>query len=608
MKVIYLAFANSASSPLQFLTEEDNEVYEILSDRYAIGDYFIHRESFANPETINKFLDKYKDDLAIFHFSGHAGKDKLLAGDQPVFSSGIAKQLKNCAEKGVLKLVVLNGCSTGEQVKMLKANGVPAIISTTAPIKDKSAMEFSKRLWKKLVQEETTIEEAYKNALTAAETVTAQDLSQAYSRHLFTDDDLPAGDGPLWRLDCESDEAIKSKPVPYKSVIGIVLPKPNEELIETLFNSFKDAGNPQVVDLWEKEQNGAPVTESAKQIAIVNSIPFPIGIHLQKLICPTSGTEDEGYDEFGLKRLGQIAQLFETIVEFFSIIMMAQIWEIFVRYPDKFTLGVDLKSKLKEYVELGNEEREVYDYIPLIKMIREFLWGLRQANIDNIELKEFIDEHELLKDLFLSDDNFRDSCTYLSNIRIRAMQERIDEDSAKRICYEAERQLCVFLAPLGFIHRYHLTSVQSIDILKFRHILKNNTEYKHRIIRCMQAIGTDEWSYYYMNTFLDNWGVSLLKCRTTILTRKGKKKRFKVEVLDYLNLSPFVIDRNSFLDKTDLAYIMFYRNETEKEICFKRVAKPLLEKDSFSIKKQEDEEDRFDAIRIQFNAFKEFIS
>ena len=102
-------------------------------------------------------------------------------------------------------------------------------------------------------------------------------------------------------------------------------------------NSFKDAGNPQVVDLWEKEQNGAPVTESAKQIAIVNSIPFPVGIHLQKLICPTSGSEDEGYDEFGLKRLGQIAQLYETIIEFFSIIMIAQLWEIFVRYPGKFT-------------------------------------------------------------------------------------------------------------------------------------------------------------------------------------------------------------------------------------------------------------------------------
>ena len=104
MKVIYVAFANSAASPLEFLTEEDNEVYEILSDRYAIGDYFIHRESFATPETINKFLDKYKDDLAIFHFSGHAGKDKLLAGDQLVFSSGIAKQLQNCARKESLNL------------------------------------------------------------------------------------------------------------------------------------------------------------------------------------------------------------------------------------------------------------------------------------------------------------------------------------------------------------------------------------------------------------------------------------------------------------------------------------------------------------------------
>src|SRR5678815_2118304 len=240
MKVIYVAFANSASSPLEFLTEEDNEVYEILSDRYASGDYFLHRESFATPETINKFLDRYKDDLAIFHYAGHAGKDKLLVNDQNIYSIGIAKQLKHCAEKGSLKLVILNGCSTGGQVKVLKENGIPAIVSTSAPINDKSALEFSKRLWQKLVKEGMTTEDAYSDALGAAMTVTSQDLGNAGQRHLFTEENEPPGDSPLWRLDCISDEAIRIRPIPCGGIETYPPPPPpNEELIETLYKSFK---------------------------------------------------------------------------------------------------------------------------------------------------------------------------------------------------------------------------------------------------------------------------------------------------------------------------------------------------------------------------------
>jgi hypothetical protein len=117
MKVIFLAFANSASGPLEFLTEEDKEIYDVLSDRYFYGDYFIHRESFATPETINKFLDRYKDELAVFHYAGHAGKDKLLVNDQNIYSNGIAKQLKYSAEKGSLKLVILNGSQLPDRLK-----------------------------------------------------------------------------------------------------------------------------------------------------------------------------------------------------------------------------------------------------------------------------------------------------------------------------------------------------------------------------------------------------------------------------------------------------------------------------------------------------------
>ena len=606
MKVIFLAFANSSSSPLEFLTEEDKEIYDVLSDRYASGDYFLHRESFATPETINKFLDRYKDDLAIFHYAGHAGKDKLLVNDQNIYSIGIAKQLKHCAEKGSLKLVILNGCSTGGQVKVLKENGIPAIVSTSAPINDKSALEFSKRLWQKLVKEGMTTEDAYSDALGAAMTVTSQDLGNAGHRHLFTEENEPPGDSPLWRLDCISDEAIRIRPIPCGGIETYPPPPPpNEELIETLYKSFKEADNHQIVELWEKEEKGFEVSASAKQIAIVNSIPFPIGVHLQRLICPTLGSEDEAYDEYGMKRLEQIAQLFQITTEFLGVIMIAQVWEIFVQNDGITDLNKELKSILKEYIELDEKDREVYDYIPLIQMIKDYLGKLQADNKINTS---FIDEQELLNRLFLTDDDFRSACNYLSNLRSRVMKNRIDKDRAKIICIEAEKQLCIFIAPLGFIHRYQLTSVQNIDILKFRHILRNKTEYKHRIIKCMQAIGTDESSYYYMDTFLDNWGVILLKCKTSRINLKGRTKRFKVEVEGYLNLSPFVIDRNSFLDKTDLAYIMFFKSESDKEISYKRVKNPLSQRDAFAVKKLDEEDDNFEPIRVQYNAFKKFIA
>lgn len=602
MKVIFLAFANSSTSPLEFLTEEDKGLNEILSERYELGDYMVHKESFATPKDINRYLDKYKDNLCIFHFSGHAGRDNLLVNDQLMYSSGIAAQLRHSAAKGVLKLVVLNGCSTRGQVKALMENGVPAVVSTSAPVNDQSAKEFSMRFWQKLVKEQCTIEEAFQDALAPAQAVTKQNILQTKVRHLVTEDedDRAADDLPLWRLDGIDAAALKVYPIPYKEPYIKHPYIPNEKLLETLYNSYLEAENPEIMDLHAREQRGS-VSDGSKQIAIVNSIPFPIGTHLQKLVCPISETDEIGYDQPGLRRLEQIAQLFQITTEFLGIIMIAQIWEISIRFAEDFVLDDQLKSKLQDYLQLDEKSRETYEYIPLIQSIRVYL---EQIQTTNTELRNFIDEQEILKDLVLFNRGFEVACEFLSNIRKRVIDQKISEEKAAEICIGAENELCIFIKPLGFIHRYHLTSVQNIDILKLRHITKNNTEYKHRIIRCMQAIGKDEWNYYYMETFLDNWGVILLKCDVA----RMKGKNYKVKVIDYLNLSPFVIDRNSFVDRTDLANIMFFKGEDEKTISFKRVKNPLSQRDAIIVSKQEDEKDKFDPIRLQYNAFKAFIA
>ena len=614
MKVIYLAFANSSEQKLPYLTEEDNGLNDILNDRYMLGDYVVVKESFITPERLNKALDKYKDNLYIFHYSGHAGKDKLLLDDEAVFSKGIARQLGYSAEKGALKMVVLNGCSTCGQVQQLRENKVPVIISTSAPVNDKSAKEFSLRFWEKLIKNDSPIEDAFKAALPAAESVTGQSLNDAYQRHLFTDDepDCNEPNKPLWRMDCITEDVIKRPLVFDEGVHGDTNQKPNEKLVETLYQSFLDAGNPRVMELADREEKGVPVTTGERQLAIVNSIPLPIGIHLQRLICPSTGEENECYDSFGLKRLHQIGQFYQITTEFFAIIMISQLWELVLRLKEKIVISPLLKEKLNEYMRLADKSREVYDYIPLIQLIRQHM---RHQEAGEDGYAPFIEEQEMLRDLFELDEDYREACNYLSTIRYRTINNSIDPARELATSYKTEDQLCIFVKPLGFIHRYHLTSIQNIDIMKFRHIDKFSAEYKHRIIRCMQALGKDEYNYYYSKSFLDNWGVLLLKADMKLIDRK--RKRYEITVRDYLNLSPFVIDKNSFDKKATLSYIMFFRGfendgTGDYNIWFQQVKNPLNARCTFPVKPEDkyegDEKDMYEPIRLEFTAFQKIIT
>jgi hypothetical protein len=566
----------------------------------------VHKESFATPEDLNRCLAQYRDDLAIFHFSGHADRDRLLLSDEVANSSGIAHQLQYCARNGVLKMVVLNGCSTEGQVKGLLECGVPAVVSTSAPVKDESARAFSVRFWQLLIRAQATIENAFLEALGPAKTVSNGGIGPVAVRGLVTHDSENTAEGTaLWRLDGDPN-VLASNPIPYKTLQRPELPVPNEKLIDTLYNSFYQAGNPDIVELYEREtraDNPRPVSKSAKEFAILNSIPFPIGAHLHKLLVLTA-TNEEGYDSYGLKRLTQITQVYQITTEFLGIIMIAEIWEVYIRFPDNFELDRSFKDKLKEYLELTSESREVYDFIPLIQQVREYLDSRARKNL---HYQLFIDEQNILKDLFLLGDSFRNSCERLRDLRKIVFSNHVNTDRVVELCVSAEEYLCHFLQPLGFVHRYHLTSVQSIEILKLRHISKNPI-FRHRIIKFMQAMGTNERNYYNIDRFLDNWGVILLKCEMVARGKFRSTIQYDVRVIDYLNLSPFVIDYNSFVDKADLSNIMFYQGENEAEISFKRVKDPLKKWDVMSVPKLEVDSDNFYPIREQFDAFKKFIA
>ncbi|MBE7171132.1 MAG: hypothetical protein INR73_11110 [Williamsia sp.] len=89
MKVIFLSYANSLERPLDTLNQGDDSVQRSLLEANR-GLFYIHREPYATLERINEALDIYTGHVALFHFSGHAGRDSLLFNEVAANSDGIA--------------------------------------------------------------------------------------------------------------------------------------------------------------------------------------------------------------------------------------------------------------------------------------------------------------------------------------------------------------------------------------------------------------------------------------------------------------------------------------------------------------------------------------
>lgn len=147
MDVLCLAFANDRANPLPILQDEDNNLNRILAPRQLKQHYILIRDSYASITSVTNTIAQSKDQLRIFLYSGHAGRDKLLLEGQAANAEGIAYLLGQCPN---LQLVFLNGCSTKGQVYSLLQKGIPVVIATSAPVEDKKANEFSSRFFQAL--------------------------------------------------------------------------------------------------------------------------------------------------------------------------------------------------------------------------------------------------------------------------------------------------------------------------------------------------------------------------------------------------------------------------------------------------------------------------
>ncbi len=227
-KLIYIAIdeinTNAENDAfLPSLKAERSSLVNILRNRRANEDGIeVLGETRDSWKDIIRDINAKENDLAIFHFAGHANGAELHLADVNVDGSNVAFLLKNAPQ---LKLVFLNGCSTQGQIEhFLTFPQKIAIIATYRPISDSKAKAFSERFYGFLM-EGITLKTAFDRAILGDNP--QKNPEDFLFRSLGTDDAQKFKNNDFWGFFCESDATHNWKLL--EKTVSVVAPKPNTD-------------------------------------------------------------------------------------------------------------------------------------------------------------------------------------------------------------------------------------------------------------------------------------------------------------------------------------------------------------------------------------------
>lgn len=544
MDTLLLTFANQSSDLLPTLQEEDDTLNRLLSPRAKERHFLLQRDSFVTLEKLPSHITLYRDDLALFLFSGHAGRDELLLGDGAAQAGGLAQMLGQCPK---LKLVFLNGCSTEGQVARLLEAGVPAVIATSAPVNDRKATFFSIRFFEAL-QQQFTLREAFNMAKAAAETAFA---GLKVNEHRDIGFETVETKEPVWGLFfTPKSEHILEWKLPVQTVAEHSVTAnfaPNQHLIDTLFKALAE-DNEDIRKLNQQIQRGVQISVPRKRMAVLNALPAPLAEPLRKLMVPVE-KENEGFDKISEARLRQISQAYITAMEMLTFTMLAELWDAHYKLG-RLTVEPSQTEGLRAFLRLSRPERETFDFFPLI--------GVLRAIFAQNKINYFVHELEDIWRLSSEDPAFQEALHFLNGLRLQVYRHQLDQTATGFLCKRGEDCLAILYDHLGFMARYKLATIQGIDVEKYRH--RPAPRYNHAAVMLHDLLGGFDVSAVNLDRSLDNHSVLLIN----------------EDSWEYLSLSPFLIDENAFQSHAEICklYLFSHYVKSADICCFKYVNKP----------------------------------
>jgi len=393
MPAILTVFANQTGDGfLPNLQAEDDAVFQALGERMLANHFLVFRDSYATRNKLIYFLRLLRQELFLFHYSGHASQEVLDLPEENVLGEGVAEMLRKCTS---LEVVVLNGCCTVKQARRLHELGIPVVVGTATKIEDETAKIFSEVFYQSLTQEEGyPFKKAFDDALAATKTINA-DVK------MFRGDEEEDDSNDLcWDLHIDpkySDQGLP-KEDPHEAVEGNNF-KPNRLLVRRLFaNSAITSVELERYREMLVNKTGT-VSPSKRRNAIVNCFPAPVGEALRKLMCPPA-EDEQGYDTISNKRLEQTIVAYNTTMELLTFTLVAQVFEIMLSYRNirktsKFP--IELAQQLNQLIKLKNEERSLYPYIYLIRELRKWLEDEEEIEETIIESTETSQDEEIVE-------------------------------------------------------------------------------------------------------------------------------------------------------------------------------------------------------------------
>ena len=147
--IVKMAYLDS----IKLEREGTSKALDDLNDNNAIG---VRKIAHLSNEQLFYYLNRYRHQVRIFHYAGHASGSTLQLeshrGEESAHSEGIAGLL---GQSNSLDLVFLNGCATYGQVETLLDKGVKAVIATSVAINDNKAYKFSIKFYETLAKGQT---------------------------------------------------------------------------------------------------------------------------------------------------------------------------------------------------------------------------------------------------------------------------------------------------------------------------------------------------------------------------------------------------------------------------------------------------------------------
>jgi len=573
MSTLFLTSANSEAQPLPTLKQEFEEVNNLLNERKLNRDFIVHALPFANTENIINDLRKFKDEIEVFVFSGHAEKDRLELEGGNAEAGGIAALLGRCPN---LKLVILNGCSTAGQVNALLEKGIPMIIATSAPVNDFRATQFSITFFEEMAVKRATVKDAFEAAIDAAK-VKGKITSEIKKRGVGFSTS-PKDSVPLWGLYYQDNQT---------NLTNWKLPV--NKLYDSNANEFIQNALVGIYEEFKKTLKEQGETDNARDV-ILKRLPYSISEPIRKLLAPRDNSEQLFFDRPSGERFKMMIYAYRSILAFVSFVLLAQLWEL-KRNEETVDSGADtarIVELLEIWIKSDYQKNMSSSPMPLLK---ELLVFFKHKNIPFFlkELAEVVDE------LLDKDGEMVDSIGYL---------EKQIRDNPKAnlsfLCEDTEQHLAVLLYKFGFLVHYGLTSIKDINVLYYPQDEK--PDFEHQIVKLQQALtNLEDRTESNPNHH---------KTATILLRRIDDKNR-------YLYLSPFFIDENAYTKtpKAKLCSFVAY-DAIKKQFRFRHVSKPndliLIEKKKISalarIKGNIDTKDHyFPLINGQFSAFCEAV-